>query len=145
MWVQHPASSVLSELRWTSDHVFQDAMQVMLFYYLYRQATPSISSISPSSFIDQISFLILNSFSSSSTGKTATLSVIAKVNKGENLLNRLETHFKTSSMAMTGALINSTACHSCQFNGVIWNKVKSHTQSDRSDEVWVGPYGKYEE
>ena len=58
--------------------MIQDAMQVMLFYYLYRQATPSISSISPSPFIDQISFLILNSFSSSSTGKTATLSAFRK-------------------------------------------------------------------
>jgi len=101
--------------------MFQDAMQVMLFYYSYRQATPSMYSISPSP--DQISFLILNSFTSSSTGITATISVIAQVNQGEHLLNRLETHFKTSSMAMTGALINKTACHSCQFNGVIWNRV----------------------
>ena len=33
-------------------YVFQDAMQVMLSYYLYRQATPSINSKSPTSLID---------------------------------------------------------------------------------------------
>lgn len=33
-----------------------------------------------------------------------------------------EIYFSTSSMRRTGAEIHSTAFHSCQFNGVIWNK-----------------------
>jgi len=33
------------------------------------------------------------------------------------------THFNTSSIKMTGALINNTAFHSVQFSGVIANKV----------------------
>lgn len=40
-----------------------------------------------------------------------------------------EMYLRSSSMTMTGALINKTACHSGQFNGVIAKRVYSERVS----------------